>query len=89
MEKKFEKNGSYEKVSDDRELTDIALVAYLVTLGLKIMKIDRKIGKSIFHFLDTQNLEAETLKYFNHEAKVDPLQFSETLRNLRSYAKQG
>jgi len=84
MEK--QKNG--EK-SGDRELTDIALVAYLVTSGFKIIRIDKRTGKSIFHFSDTEVLEEHTLKFFNHEAIVDPLQFSETLRNLRSYAKQG
>lgn len=78
-----------EKLKGERGLTDISLVAYLKCCGFKLMKIDRQKDKSVFFFEGGSALEEETLKYFNHEAKVDPLGFSETLRNLRSYAKQG
>lgn len=74
---------------DEKRLTDISLVAYLVSKEFKIKKIIKEKDKSIFHFESTEKLEEETLKFFNHEALVDPLKFSETLRNLRSYAKQG
>lgn len=74
---------------DERRLTDIALVAYLVCEGYKMLRIDRRKDKSDFYFENSSEIEVATLKYFNHEAKVDPLRFSETLRNLRSYAKQG
>lgn len=80
---------------EDKKLTDISLVAYLSCAkenggpGLKIKKIQKDRDKSIFWFESDEFLEKETLKYFNHEARVDPLNFSETLRNLRSYAKQG
>jgi len=80
---------STEKTSDNKRFTDISLVAYLVCLGFKIKNIERSKDKSSFFFEISDSLEKETLKFFNHEAKVDPLQFSETLRNLRSYAKQG
>jgi len=72
----------------DKGLTDIALVAYLKCIEFKLKRIDKQKDKSVFFFEDNIALEEETLKYFNHEARVDPLQFSETLRNLRSYAKQ-
>ena len=78
-----------EKVQVEKKFTDISLVAYLVSQNFKMLKIKRERDKSIFYFSSTAALEEETLKYFNHEAKVDPLKFSETLRNLRSYAKQG
>lgn len=77
-----------EKSSKTKGLTDISLVAYLVHQGFKMKKINKGPDKSTFLFEDTLELEDETLKYFNSEAKVDPLKFSETLRNLRSYAKQ-
>lgn len=72
-----------------KKLTDISLVAYLVSKKFKIMKIDRAKDKSTFYFDLDEPLEEEILKYFNHDAVIDPLKFSETLRNLRSYAKQG
>jgi hypothetical protein len=73
----------------EKKLTDIALVAYLASKGYKMSRIDKGRDKSVFYFEDVDDIEKEILKYFNHEALVDPLKFSETLRNLRSYAKQG
>jgi hypothetical protein len=78
-----------EKLVTEKRFTDISLVAYLVSQNFKMLKIKKDRDKSIFYFAATPALEEETLNYFNHEAKVDPLKFSETLRNLRSYAKQG
>jgi len=85
MEKPYieKTEGGYKK------LTDISLVAYLQCQGFKMKKIQKDRDKSIFWFDDDEGLAKETLKFFNHEAQVDPLNFSETLRNLRSYAKQG
>jgi len=81
-EKVDNQGGGYKK------LTDIALVAYLQCQGFKIKDIQKDRDKSIFWFDDDEKLAKETLRFFNHEAVVDPLNFSETLRNLRSYAKQ-
>jgi len=80
-----------QSIEKTRKLWDISLVAYLVCQGFKIKNIERfkDKDKSAFVFDVTESLEKETLKFFNHEAQVDPLKFSETLRNLRSYAKQG
>ena len=75
----------------ERKLSDIALVTYLVCEGFKIKRIekDRNKIKSLFVFDETQELKDATLTYFNREAKIEPIQFSETLRNLKSYARQG
>jgi hypothetical protein len=89
-----------DQMEREKKLTDISLVAYLVSKGFKIKRIDRtrmnfKSIQSTFcfdaDFVDgaSDPLEEEILRYFNHEALIDPLKFSETLRNLRSYAKQG
>jgi hypothetical protein len=45
--------------------------------------------KSVFVFLLTPELEEKILRFFNHEARVDPVQFSESFRSLKSYTKQG
>ena len=87
MEKPTIENDDEKK--NERRLTDIALVAYLVCEGFKMMKIVRRKDKSDFFFEESANIEQATLNFFNHEAKVDTLKFNETLRNLRSYAKQG
>ena len=87
MEKLFTEKD--EKKSNERKLTDIALVAYLVCEGIKMTRIDRKKDRADFYFEENEELEQATMRFFNHEGKVDPNRFNETLRNLRSYAKQG
>ena len=87
MEKPYigKTEGGYKK------LTDIALVAYLQCKGFKMRNIKKMEGdrdKSAFWFYEGEDLEDEILRFFNHDALVDPLAFSEMLRNLRSYAKQ-
>jgi len=68
--------------------------------SLKILRIERenrqkKPGvsweskKSVFVFLVTPELDEKTLRFFNREAKVDPVQFFETFRTLKSYVRQG
>lgn len=84
MDKQFTEKT--EKV--EKGLTDISLVAYLVSIGIKMERISKGKDKSTFYFDQTDRLEHEILKYFNNNANVNPLKFSETLRNLRSYAKQ-
>lgn len=78
-----------DEKKNERKLTDIALVAYLVCEGFKMTRIERRKDKADFFFEEGNNLEQATLSFFNHESRVDPLKFNETLRNLRSYAKQG
>lgn len=73
----------------EKKLTDIALVTYLVCENFKIKKIERHKFKSLFIFDETKELKEAMLIFFNHEARVDPLKFSETLRNLKSLIKQG
>ena len=45
--------------------------------------------KSVFIFLKTPELEKKILCFYNSEARVNPVQFSEQFRNLKSYTKQG
>jgi hypothetical protein len=72
----------------NKELSDIALVSYLSCREYKIKKIRKAEGKSWFVFEDTIELEKDIMAFLNREAIVDPLRFSETLRNLKSLAKQ-
>ncbi len=73
----------------DKELSDIALVSYLACQDHKIKKIKKAGEKSWFIFEDTPELEKDIMAFLNREATVDPLRFSETLRNLKSLARQG
>jgi len=80
---------SPENEVKDRKLADIALVTYLVCMDFKIKKIEKSKDKfkSFFCFEETPELKEAILKFFNREASVEPNQYHETLRNLKSYAK--
>jgi hypothetical protein len=72
----------------NRKLTDISLITYLNCKGFKIKRI-RKLGnQSFFYFEESNELDEEMLRFFNHEALVDPLYFSEMFRQLKNLAKQ-
>lgn len=72
-----------------KKLSDIGLVSYLRCKGFKIDKMERQKEKLIFLFESDDKLEKAILDYYNHDAQIDPLKFNETLRNLKSLAKQG
>jgi len=79
------------QTTNEKKLTDIALVTYLVCKEFKIKRIEKSKDKfkSYFVFDETPELTEATLKFFNREAEVEPNQYHETLRNLKSYARQG
>jgi hypothetical protein len=74
---------------NEKELSDIAMVSYLACQEHKILRIRKQGDKSWFIFENTEALETDMMKFLNREATVDPLKFNETLRNLKSLAKQG
>ena len=72
-----------------KKLTDIGCASYLVAIGYKTKRIERNRYKSIFVFESSPELQGEVSKYFNREARGEPVQFSETLRSLKSATRQG
>lgn len=74
----------------EKSIVDIALVAYLVCEKFKIIRIEKPKDKikSYFVFENTQELNEAILKFYNKEGSVEPNHFHETLRNLKSYARQ-
>ena len=75
--------------SKEKRITDIGLATYLSCIGMAFKKIERSKFKSSFVYDTKPELQEETDKYFNHKALVDPLKYSETLRNLKSFVRQG
>jgi hypothetical protein len=82
-------SGFTEVRRNEKRITDIALVTYLRCIGMEFLRVDRRQFKSTFIFAASKELEDETNKFFNHQATVDPLKYSETLRNLKSFVRQG
>lgn len=67
-----------------KEIHDLALASYLVTIGHKILSFKPERNKVIFVFEDSNNLEADILSFINRRASVDPLSFAEQMRNLKA-----
>lgn len=67
------------------ETPDLALAAYLRVMGLKIKKIYSRGNKAIFSFIDISERKVWIDDYFNGKARVDPLVYKDTLRNLKTY----
>lgn len=78
---------SQQKSLEQAEFQDIALVTYLICRGHQMLNDPKPAGNSrrfIFTFSKTEELQKDVLDYFNRRGSVPPLQFSETLRNLKS-----
>ncbi len=71
-------------MNHSREITDLALAAFLSVLGHKMIAIPKANGhRSTFIFEASQKIEVDILSFFNRTARVDPLSFIEMHRNLK------
>ena len=68
-------------------ITDLALAAYLSTIGHQLSSINPHGKKLEFCFLDSDKLEKDILSFYNRQARVDPLAFAETFRNLKALTR--
>jgi hypothetical protein len=71
----------------DKGITDISLASYLVTKSFKMTRYEKEAKMTTFYFQVNKELDDEILKFFNHDATIDPLRFSESLRNLKTLTK--
>ena len=71
----------------EKQIQDLALVAFLVSNGNPLVKAPSKqlLGrKFVFTFEETEKLERDILAFYNKTARIDPLSFSEVFRNLKA-----
>ena len=71
----------------EREIQDLALVAFLVANGNPLIKSPLRQGmgrKFVFTFEETGKIEKDILAFYNKTARIDPLSFSEVFRNLKA-----
>jgi len=68
-----------------KEITDVALVSYLLTAGGKMVRFINRGGRTAFYFID-EELDDSIMRYYNRQGVVDALTFAETLRNIKSLA---
>jgi hypothetical protein len=71
----------------EKQIQDLALVAFLVANGNPLIKppLKQSMGrKLVFTFEETVRLEQDILAFYNKTARIDPLSFSEVFRNLKA-----
>lgn len=71
----------------EKQIQDLALVAFLVANGNPLIKppLKQNIGrKLVFTFQETAKLDQDILAFYNKTARIDPLSFSEVFRNLKA-----
>jgi hypothetical protein len=81
------RNNPNDQSKTERQIVDLALVAFLVANGNPLIKspIRQDTGrKFVFTFKETEKLEQDILAFYNKTARVDPLSFSEVFRNLKA-----
>jgi hypothetical protein len=69
-----------------KRISDLALSAFLSSIGHEILDVEVDGRKSLFIFEATPQLEEDTLKFFNRLGTADALTYSEVLRNLKALA---
>ena len=74
------------KPAKTKSISDLPLSAFLSVLGHQVLKIEGYGQRTFFVFEETDQLEKDCLDYFNRRAKVEPLAFSEVLRNFKALA---
>lgn len=84
---KIQTKKSPQNSVETTEFQDIALATYLICRGHQMVSDPKPGGNGrrfVFTFSKTDELQKDVLDYFNRRGSVAPLQFSETLRNLKS-----
>ena len=63
---------------------DFYLCAFLMTKDFKLLESERKNGYTEFYFKDSEALRKAADDYYSADAKVNPMNYSLAIRNLKS-----
>ncbi|MDZ7762975.1 MAG: DUF5659 domain-containing protein [Melioribacteraceae bacterium] len=66
------------------EHRDFYLGAYLIVSGCELISHRREYGATVFVFKGERLLQESITDYFANNAKVNPLEYSAAIRNLKS-----
>lgn len=67
--------------------SDLRLGAYLSLIGLKIVETKKAGGRVIFEFEDVPERQPEINRFYNREARVDPLAYTAAMSDLRDMVR--
>ena len=71
-----------------KTVVDIGLVAFLIAIGIKPLRTDRKSRNFSWEFERSDRLEDEIFKYYERKALADPLAVVENFRNLTAQVRE-
>lgn len=72
-----------------KQVTDLNLVAYLLTLGFKFLNPPKFSPRfTVFEFLKTSELEEACISFYRRTSKVDALTLCENLRTIKSMVQE-
>lgn len=73
-------------LKETKEIFDLSLSSFLSVMGHKLIATPKVQSgrKSFFVFESSEELEKDILTFYNRQARVDPLSFIETYRNLKA-----
>lgn len=68
---------------------NIYLAAYLLCKGIRLERIQksRHDGVKLFVFMDSDKVKVERVRYVSRRAKVEPIEFRDRIRDLRSLVR--
>jgi len=73
----------------EKIITDLGVSSYLSASGYEIISTHTIKGRKLaFHFEFSEKIERDILSYYNRTARVCPLTFFETMRNLKALIAQ-
>ena len=78
-----------EKNTNIKQVTDLNLVAYLQTIGIKYINAPKFSPRFVlFEYQKTPELEQACMSFYNRTAKVDALTLCENLRTIKSMVQE-
>ncbi len=63
---------------------DFYLCGFLLSIGQPLISQSRKNGITTFIFRDNQSLQSAVNQYYGMSARVNPVEYGQSLRNLKS-----
>ena len=69
-------------------IVDIGLVAFLIAIGIRPTRTDRKSRNFSWEFDRTEKLEEEIFRFYERQALADPLAVLENFRSLTAQVRE-
>jgi len=73
------------EMNHSKEISDLGLATFLNIINHQMIATPKANGhRSVFIFQASEKIEEDILAFYNRTARVDPLNFIETYRNLKA-----